>query len=244
MTIDIILRLFSLIVFGLILVIVVAGGLILISKEFTHDPCARERTSMTSTMEQIRSYWRDPNDGQNIFNNYQSERAYKRSNYLLSLINHLPRESKIIELGSGVGRNLSVLYNAGFRNLNGVEISEKAINLMRESYPELRTCKIYHNPIESIIDILPDKEYDLVFTMAVLEHLPFESNWVFAEISRICKVNLITIEDEYTQSWRHFPRNYKEIFEDLGFKQKNYKILTPRQGLFLKFRCRFFIKND
>ena len=174
---------------------------------------------------------------------YQSARAYKRSNYLLSLITHLPREYKILELGSGVGRNLSVLHNAGFKNLNGIEISEKSINVMRQSYPELRHNKIHHSPIESIIDIIPDKEYDLIYTMAVLEHLPFESDWVFHEISRVCKANLITIEDEYTKSWRHFHRNYKVLFEGLGFKQIHYYILTPRQGLFTNFRCRYFKKN-
>ena len=92
---------------------------------------------MSSTVEEIRNYWRDPNDGRNGPEGYQSDRAYKRSNYLLSLITHLPRESKIFELGSGVGRNLSVLHNAGFRNLNGIEISEKSLNVMRKSYPEL-----------------------------------------------------------------------------------------------------------
>jgi len=199
---------------------------------------------MASTVEEIRNYWRDPNDGKNVLERYQSARAYKRSKYLLSLITHLPRESKILELGSGVGRNLSALHNAGFKNLNGIEISEKSLNVMRQSYPELRQCKIHHSPIESIIDILPDIEYDLVYTMAVLEHLPFESDWVFPEISRICKANLITIEDEYTKSWRHFPRNYKKMFEGLRFKQNYCNILTPRQGLFTNFRCRYFIKTD
>ena len=199
---------------------------------------------MSSIIEEIQNYWRDPNDGKNVRERYQSARAYKRSNYLLSLITHLPRELKILELGSGVGRNLSVLYNEGFQNLNGIEISEKSLNVMRKSYPELRESKIHHSPIESIIDILPDKEYDLVFTMAVLEHLPYESDWVFPEISRICKANLITIEDEYTKSKRHFPRNYKEMFESLGFEQNDCYILTPRQGLFTNFRCRYFIKID
>jgi len=198
---------------------------------------------MATTVEDIRNYWRDPNDGKNVRERYQSARAYKRSNYLLSLITHLPREYKILELGSGVGRNLSVLHNAGFKNLKGIEISEKSINVMRQSYPELRHNKIHHSPIESIIDIIPDKEYDLIYTMAVLEHLPFESDWVFHEISRVCKANLITIEDEYTKSWRHFPRNYKVLFEGLGFKQIHYYILTPRQGLFTNFRCRYFKKN-
>lgn len=198
---------------------------------------------MSSTVEEIRNYWRDPNDGKNVRERYQSARAFKRSNYLLSLITHLPRESKILELGSGVGRNLSVLHNAGFRNLNGIEISEKSLDVMRKSYPELRHNTIHHSTIESIIDILPDKEYDLVYTMAVLEHLPYESDWVFTEISRLCKAKLITIEDEYTKSWRHFPRNYKEIFEGLDFEQSFCYILTSRQGLFKNFRCRYFNKR-
>ena len=55
--------------------------------------------------------------------------------------------------------------------------------------------------------------------MAVLEHIHDDSKWVFQEMARITKKYLICIEDEHGVSWRHFPRNHKEIFEVLGMKQ-------------------------
>ena len=55
--------------------------------------------------------------------------------------------------------------------------------------------------------------------MATLQHIHNDNKFIFDEIVRITKKNLITIEDEKGISWRHFPRNYKTIFEKLGLKQ-------------------------
>lgn len=79
--------------------------------------------------------------------------------------------------------------------------------------------KIYNVPIEEIIKELRDGEFDIVFTMAVLEHIHTDSEWIFSEMVRITKDFLITIEDERGISWRHFPRNYKNVFESLRMKQ-------------------------
>ncbi len=104
--------------------------------------------------------------------------------------------------------------------LSGVEISEKAVQLLKESYPEMTShLKIHNVSVEEIIKEFKDGEFDVVFTMAVLEHIHTDSEWTFPEMMRITKDFLITIEDELGFSWRHFPRNYKKVFESLGMKQ-------------------------
>jgi len=62
--------------------------------------------------------------------------------------------------------------------------------------------------------------FDMIFTMALLQCLHPSSEWVFKEITDRTTF-LITIEDELEHSfaWRHFPRNYKKVFERLGMKQ-------------------------
>lgn len=59
------------------------------------------------------------------------------------------------------------------------------------------------------------RQFDLVFTMAVLEHIK--------DISFLRKIKtkyFITMEDERGKSrWWYFKRNYKEVFEQLGFRQ-------------------------
>lgn len=80
--------------------------------------------------------------------------------------------------------------------------------------------------------------YDLVFTMAVLEHLHKDSEYVFKDIARIAKQYLLTIEDESGISKRHFPRNYQAIFEPLGLKQIYEEIYEEEHVL----TARLFIK--
>ena len=79
--------------------------------------------------------------------------------------------------------------------------------------------KIHNMPAEDIIGKFEDNEFDIVFTMAVLEHIHTDSEWIFTEMARITKTHLITIEDERGISWRHFPRDYKKVFEQLGLVQ-------------------------
>jgi|GEM_PF-2464290 hypothetical protein len=86
--------------------------------------------------------------------------------------------------------------------------------------------------------------FDLVYTMAVLEHIHDESEFIFSHITRITRKILITIEDEGGISWRHFPRNYKKIFENLGMKQIeeiNFK-KTRVPGIKKEFFGRVFTK--
>ena len=104
--------------------------------------------------------------------------------------------------------------------MEGIEISEAAVQLLRQSFPEMaRSTKIHNAPVEEIIKAFEDDEFDIVFTMAVLEHIHRDSEWIFAEMIRITKNYLITIEDEKGISWRHFPRSYRKVFEPLGMIQ-------------------------
>ncbi len=78
---------------------------------------------------------------------------------------------------------------------------------------------LHEGPAEELLPRLPDGRFDLVYTMAVLEHVHDDAAQVFAGIARVCRSFLITIEDERRTSWRHFPRNYRRIFELLGLAQ-------------------------
>ncbi len=133
---------------------------------------------------------------------------------------HGHRGAHILEIGCNTGRNPIHLSQAGYRELAAVEISEAAIRLFRDSYPEVaRHSDIHNAPVESVIERFPDNAFDLVFTMAVLEHIHTESEGIFPEVARITEDLLITIEDESGVSERHFPRNYREVFEPLGLRQ-------------------------
>lgn len=194
-------------------------------------------------------FWKNPINKsmaeKNQPNNYL--KGGKRSKYLVELIsNYLHDDQKILEIGCNVGRNLNFLYNAGYMNLSGIEINKEALNLMKENFPEMyMNLNLYNNPVEYAIKEIPTDSYDLVFTMAVLEHIHYESNFIFSEMTRIAEKYLVTVEDEVT-TWsdRHFPRNYKEIFEKEQNWKQVYEINCEKVNIFDdRFWVRVFKKN-
>ena len=194
--------------------------------------------------ESLLDYWTAPNDGSNDAIHYLRPNAWLRSVQLHSIINSLipPGENPaIMEIGCNVGRNLMILKFGNYDNLTGIELSEIAISLMYHIFPISTTFKIHTGPVEQIIRTLDAEKFDIIFTMAVFEHLPPESEHVFAEIVRTCKKYLITIEDERCISWRHFPRKYCDVFKLLGMKQ--IQVIKEVSGLSKNFVCRIFRKE-
>ena len=192
---------------------------------------------------ELHNYWRHPWDKRNLPQSYLEGKA--RSQFLVKIMKrYVSTNAIILEIGCNVGRNLNYLFLADFRNLQGVEISEKAVRLLKQYFHEMANhTKIYRMPIEEIIREFKDCEFDTVFTMAVLEHIHEESEWILPEIVRIIKDFLITVEDESGISWRHFPRNYKKVFEPLGMKQIEEINCSDIDGLSRSFFARIFKKK-
>lgn len=166
-------------------------------------------------IEVSQEYWKKP-DEVNAPSLYLSGR--KRSAFLVQLLRkYVPVDGSLLELGCNVGRNLNEAFEAGYRDLEGVEINEEAIEIMRQSYPEMaKVTTVHFGRIEDTLRAIMHK--DCIFTMAVLVHIHPSSDWVFAEIAKRAET-LIIVEDEKAASWRHFARNYKELFEKLGMHQ-------------------------
>jgi len=196
------------------------------------------------TRDELHKYWTFPNDNINIPSEYLKRR--ERSIFLLNLIKkYIENSNSVLEIGCNVGRNLNELFCAGFSNLSGLEISKNAIDLMEKAYPLMaQRIKIYHGPVENLILDFQDNCFDLVFTMAALQHIHTDSEFIFAHIARITKKILVTIEDEQGLSSRHFPRNYNKVFENLGMKQIEEIFLCKENssGLDSNFLARVFKK--
>lgn len=196
--------------------------------------------------DELHQFWRSPTDG-NQPEQYiaEDERLLKRSELLVELVrNQAGTEGRILEVGCNAGRNLKHLHDNGYGNLEAIEISENAVALFRERFPEVTsTTQLHVRPIEEVIRDFPESCFDLVFTMAVLEHIHTDSEWIFQELVRITRKVLITIEDEEGVSWRHFPRNYRQIFERLGLVQVHeIQCVESKHGLGSQFRARVFQK--
>jgi 2-polyprenyl-3-methyl-5-hydroxy-6-metoxy-1,4-benzoquinol methylase len=204
------------------------------------------QSTQKKSNEELQKYWRNSHGMNN--NNPSSRHLHgggQRNEYLVSLIKQYvkPDSSSILELGCYVGLNLSYLWREGYHNLSGVEINPEALRLMKQNFPDMQVIT-YEGDIEDRIKELG--EYDLVFTMAVLEHIHNDSEWIFSDIAQKVKRYLITIEGEKKTdvvSELYFPRNYKNIFEDLGLQQVYEKHLSQKEGLDTKYCARVFSRN-
>jgi SAM-dependent methyltransferase len=193
--------------------------------------------------EELHAYWRDPDEA-NRPEGYAV--PVERSRFLLTLLEpYCALDDAVLEIGPNVGRNLEHLRLAGFKHLEGIEISSNAIDVMRATYPELAASATIHNaPVEEVIRTLPDAKFGAVFTMAVLEHIHPESEWIFAEMVRICRGVILTIEDEASRTWRHTPREYRSVFEGLGMAQIAEAQPGGSTGLGRRFRARIFRRPE
>jgi SAM-dependent methyltransferase len=190
----------------------------------------------------LRHYWSDPPDADNDPAGYLSEEALPRSAFLVGLVREIaPPDARVLEVGCNVGRNLNALLEAGYENLTGVEINANALEILRERQPRLAELATLRNEsIEDAVRSFRDGEFDVVFTVAVLEHIHRDSEWVFGELARAAGRGLITMEDERTVTWRHFARNYREEFEAVGLRQVKEIPLGPEQALDEGFVARVF----
>jgi SAM-dependent methyltransferase len=200
-----------------------------------------------ASRDEIHRYWRKPSDDANRPEDYAEMPEMRgRSALLRELVGtRAGDDPNVLEIGCNVGRNLDHLLHTGVRRLTGIEISEPPVKMMRQVYPELAsTARILNMPVEDAIKNLGDGEFDLVYTMAVLEHIHPDSEWVFGEMVRVTRNLIITIEDEESVSGRHFPRRYKRIFEPLGMQQIEERKCDSISGFDRSFVARVFVKSD
>jgi SAM-dependent methyltransferase len=186
----------------------------------------------------LHRYWRSPS-AENVPQLYLRT-GYEGSRALLAAFEtHAQPRDKILEIGCNAGRNLNTLFEAGFTRLAGLDINSQAITLLQNSYPRMaRSTQLHVGAVETQIRLFADCAFDVVYTVAVLEHIHRDSEWVFAEMARIAGRLIITLEDEVQKSWRHIPRNYRTVFERLNFEQ----VEERTAGLHPSFVLRIFQK--
>lgn len=164
---------------------------------------------------ELREYWKNP-EPKNQPDKYINH-PY-RTEYLVGLFERfIDKSYSVLEVGSNVGRNLSGLWEAGYSVLTGIEINDSAVDLMYLTYPGMEAF-VYRMPAEDMGKLGTMTE-GVVFSMCVLMHIHPDSEFIFKEMARVANKYIITIEDEVKETWRHCPRNYKEVFEPFGFEQ-------------------------
>jgi pseudaminic acid biosynthesis-associated methylase len=105
-------------------------------------------------------------------------------------IGHLPKDARILEVGSNTGMQLAGLQRMGFTNLFGIEIQPNAVELSKKYTQHINII------VGSGLDIpFKDNYFDLVFTSGVLIHIaPDNLPVIMKEIVRCSRKYVLGFE--------------------------------------------------
>lgn len=108
---------------------------------------------------------RNPKNVKEVDELYLKNFGFSRTSLNLEFLGKIPREIRVLEVGCGIGIQLSFLQKMGFKHLVGLDVSSTAIE----------QAKILTKGIDfltaSTLDIpFKDSWFDLVFTSALLIH--------------------------------------------------------------------------
>ncbi len=138
---------------------------------------------------------------------------------------YLDKNSPILEIGCNVGRSLNYLYAQGYRNLTGIEIGPKAVELMKATFPDMyNNSNILIGDAPSVIQGLNTGKYDLVFCHSVLVNIHPKYNYIFKEMARVSKKFILILENE--GSYTAYPRDFKKMFEKQKYKMIVCKVFS------------------
>jgi SAM-dependent methyltransferase len=82
------------------------------------------------------------------------------------LVPHFVSHGKLLELGCGTGDSLERYRDLGWQSLHGVELSDSAARIARRAGFNVKTATI-----ENALESYPDKTFDAIVAVMVLEHL-------------------------------------------------------------------------
>lgn len=141
-----------------------------------------------------------------------------RSQTILNLLSPLiSKDDSILEIGCNTGRNLNHLWQAGYKNVCGMEISEHAVKRLRAEYPCLSLTPIDIGPAELSIQKYDSGSIDILFTMSTLEQLHPDSRLLFKEIARVARKYVLAIEPRQgKRSHMQYPWDIESEFAAVG----------------------------
>ncbi|HEY9506775.1 MAG TPA: pseudaminic acid biosynthesis-associated methylase [Gemmatimonadales bacterium] len=151
---------------------------------------------------------------------YRRELGVERSTMNQTFLGELPRELRVLEVGSNIGNQLLLLRSMGFNRLYGIELQRYAVQL---SKPRVRGAHFMQGSAFN----LPcrDGAFDLVFTSGVLIHLaPADLEVALGEIHRASR--------RYIWGMEYF----SEMGEEIAYR--------GRQGLLWKADfCKLYLER-
>ncbi len=145
---------------------------------------------------------------------YKNQTNFSYFEIYESFFGNLNKDLKILELACNVGQKLSILKHLGFKNLYGVEINKKAVEIAKKDNPDIT---FFNSSIE---DFDPkDEKFDIVCTSGILIHIhPAHLNNIIQKIE--------SLSQKYIFGFENFSETLVEV-PYRGYKNKLWKQNFP-----------------
>ncbi len=124
--------------------------------------------------------------------NWLAEYADKRAkDFIMNVLNNIVRleeSAEILDVGCGPGK-WSIIFARRYRSVTAIDISSRMILLAKENAEKENLANIIFHVMNASKLNLPDRTYDLVNCVTVLQHILNDSNWRMAiqEMVRVTK---------------------------------------------------------
>jgi len=125
-------------------------------------------TEPKSNVERLEREWRGGLGDAYVERNIDSANYARRGAFWQSIIDRTS-PAKVLEVGCNVGGNLRWFIDRVPGGVHGVDINPRSIDVLRELVPEVQAAVGSARRLD-----FPDESFDLVFTVAVLIHVPDE----------------------------------------------------------------------
>ena len=124
-------------------------------------------------------------------------------------------DMKFLDWGCNCGRHINELYNRGYSNLFGVDLSKRAIKVFREVRSNVfRSCSIKNDFFQRYLKRSGEKKFDTIYSHGATIELVHPSFDIIREICRVTKYYIILFINEHEHG---FPRFYIWEFKKNGF---------------------------
>lgn len=140
---------------------------------------------------------------------------YEPSRLVTKILEVVPRNRSLLELGCNAGSDLDLLRQAGFYRLEGMDAGREALQVFQDRFPQTFALV---NPKRDLFQHFllqaPDKSIDYVFSNGATIELVHPS---FPIVKEICRVARLGILLDLSERVNGFPRDYVAQFTNYGF---------------------------
>lgn len=160
---------------------------------------AKERNHVKSWQEGEEGAYRDPY--------HWSVLEPEIKNFLDIFLNYIEPTDLVLDLGCNVGRVMSYLNENSIRNLHGVDIMKRALDLTPQFFPELinnKRSKFFHMTFADFYKVTPKAYYDCTFSRGATIELIHLREKIITNICDTTKKYVFLIINENAHSYPKF----------------------------------------